>query len=449
MKKEDYESYASSLDTNDVTGMNVMKAVPIAGSQHITPDHLRSSTSIHPLAKFVDLDGTAKPPRWVIPGFVGHGVTVIAGAPGVGKTTAVLPLAMTAAGLHGAEELIPNHWRHVVYVTEDVEQVLRILAGIINFSKVGIDLELVRERLHLVEAVRLDPNYVAEVGASYREKFTRLVDGIEVMPLVVLDTKSAVLAVENENDNSQASAMMAVLKQGFDGLPVWLIGHIAKPNLNRSDVAALTTRGASAIDGDANQTIFLVLEKGHRFFLLGKVRFAPRWFELEIVGHTSQTFAKDEFGHEETVIMIWGIATPSNKSRKEAVKDAKASALKLEAAELRDAIRHEVQLAWETGHPLNRSGVKAKMSRNSQTVGTTIENLLSERWLYEVDVPANIRAVNSKRTFLINLTTIEHDNVISGGVLPAAKLMIPASWRKPVLTLVPTLNYKILKIDDE
>ena len=221
MKKEDYESYASSLDTNDFQGMNVMKAVPIAGSQHITPDQQRSSTSIHPLAKFVDLDGTAKPPRWVIPGFVGHGVTVIAGAPGVGKTTAVLPLAMTAAGLHGAEELIPNQWRHVVYVTEDVEQVLRILAGIINFSKFGIDLELVRERLHLVEAVRLDPNYVAEVGASYREKFTRLVDGIEVMPLVVLDTKSAVLAVENENDNSQASAMMAVLKQGFDGLWVF------------------------------------------------------------------------------------------------------------------------------------------------------------------------------------------------------------------------------------
>ena len=147
-----------------------------------------------------------------------------------------------------------------------------------------------------MEAVRLDPTYVAKVGANYREKFTRLVDGVEVMPLVVLDTKSAVLAVESENDNSQASEMMAVLKQGFDGLPVWLVGHVAKPNLNRSDAASLTTRGASAIDGDANQTIFLVLEKGQRFFLLGKVRFAPWWFELEIMSYTSQTFTKDEFG---------------------------------------------------------------------------------------------------------------------------------------------------------
>ena len=332
-----------------------------------------------------------------------------------------------------------------MYVTEDVEQVHRILAGIINFSKLGIDIELARERLHIVEAVRLDPTYVAQVGASYREKFTRLVDGVEVMPLVVLDTKSAVLAVESENDNSQASEMMAVLKQGFDGLPVWLVGHVAKPNLNRSEVAALTTRGASAIDGDANQTIFLVLEKGQRFFLLGKVRFAPRWFELEIVSYSSQTFTKDEFGREETVVMIWGITTPSNKSRKEAVREAKESALKLKASELRDAIRDAVQVAWQTGNPLNRSGVRAKLSRNTQTVGTTIENLLSERLLYEVDVPAKIRAVNSKKAFLINLTTVEHDIVMFGGALPAAKLLIPVSWQKPEVSLVPALHSEQLK----
>ena len=439
MKNQYYESFAASLDADAGLGLNVKTGEPL----------VCGAVDIHPLAKFVDFDGKAKPPRWVIPGFVGHGVTVVAGAPGVGKTTAILPLAMTAAGLHGDEALMPNQWRHVVYVTEDLEQVLRILAGIINFSNLGIDIELARERLHIVEAVRLDPTYVAKVGANYREKFTRLVDGVEVMPLVVLDTKSAVLAVESENDNSQASEMMAVLKQGFDGLPVWLVGHVAKPNLNRSDVASLTTRGASAIDGDANQTIFLVLEKGQRFFLLGKVRFAPRWFELEIVSHTSQTFAKDEFGREETVVMIWGIATPSNKSRKEAVREAKESALNLEASKLRDSIRDAVQLAWQTGNPLNRGGVRAKLSRNAQTVSTTIENLLSERWLYEVEVPAKFRAVNSKKAFLINLTTVEHDIVMSGGAIPAAKLVIPASWQKPVVSLVPAPNSKILEVDYE
>ena len=56
--------------------------------------------------------------------------------------------------------------------------------------------------------MRLDPSFLASVGTTYREKFTRTVSGVEILPLVVLDTKSAVLAIENENDNSEASAMM-------------------------------------------------------------------------------------------------------------------------------------------------------------------------------------------------------------------------------------------------
>jgi hypothetical protein len=95
---------------------------------------------LHPLARFLDFDGTAKPPRWVIPGFIGHGVVVVAGAHGVGKTTAILPLALVAAGLHG-DQLMPRQWRHVVYITEDVEQARRILSGVVRHSNLGISLE--------------------------------------------------------------------------------------------------------------------------------------------------------------------------------------------------------------------------------------------------------------------------------------------------------------------
>ena len=147
--------------------------------------------------------------------------------------------------------------------------------------------------------------------------------------------------------------------------------------------------------------------------------------------------------------MIWGIATPSNKSLKEAVKEAKENALKEDASELRQAVREAVQIAWQTDQPLNRSGVRAKLNRNAQTVSTMIENLLSERWLYEVDVPAKIRAVNSKKAFLINLTTVEHDIVMSSGVLPAAKLVIPASWQIPVVSLVPARDSKPIEFDHE
>lgn len=394
-------------------------------------------SNVHQLANFVDIEGRPKPPRWVIPGFIGHGVTVISGAHGVGKTTALLSLAMTAAGLHG-DELLPCHWRHVVYITEDVEQVRRILAGIVG--DLNISLDLIRKRLHIVEAVRLDPTRVAAVGTTYRAQFNRTVQGVDVLPLVVLDTKSAVLALENENDNSEASYMMSALKQGFDGLPVWLIGHVAKPNVGRAEVAALSTRGASAIEGDANQTIFLVQEGERRYLLLGKTRFEPRWRELEITSFTSQTTEPDEFGNWEIVEMRWGIAAPAERSRKAATEQATEQRRKDDEARLRQDIRDAVDEAWLLGHPLNRAGIKSKIRRKKSEVVAMIENLLSERWLYEVDVPAKFRAVNSKKAFLVNLTTEEHEAVLAGSALPDSKLVIPDSWKKQAIPPVPDVD---------
>lgn len=440
------EGWPDNSDINDLFnspdgGFDVVQALLEAATEPPKPE-----PKVHPLARYVDIDGTAKPPRWVLPGFIGHGVTVIAGAHGVGKTTALLPLAMTAAGLHG-DDLMPRQWRHVVYVTEDVEQARRILAGVTLHSNLGIDLGLVRERVHIVEAVRLDPVFVASVGATYREQFTRTVENVEVLPLVVLDTKSAVLALDNENDNSEASRMMAALKQGFDGLPVWLIGHVAKANLTRND--ALTSRGASAIEGDANQTMFLIREGESRYLVQGKTRFEARWPELEITSYTAQTVEPDEFGNMEAVMLRWGIAAPAQQSRKEAAEQAAEQQRKEDETSLRQDIRDAVEVAWLAGNPLNRAGVKAKVRRKTSDVVAMLENLLSERWLFEVTVPAKVRIVNSKAAFLVNLTTEEHEAVLDGGGLPDAKQVIPASWQKEPIPLVPAPESEAVEVDHE
>ncbi|MBK9441304.1 MAG: AAA family ATPase [Comamonadaceae bacterium] len=397
------ECEPDNFDVNDLfirDGFDVVAALLESATEPPKPE-----PKVHPLARYVDIDGTAKPPRWVIPGFIGHGVVVIAGAHGVGKTTALLPLALTAAGLHG-DDLMPRQWRHVVYVTEDVEQARRIVSGIVGHSNLGISLDLVRERLHIVEAVRLGAEFVASVGKTYREQFTRIVDSVEVLPLVVLDTKSAVLALDNENDNAEASRMMAALKQGFDGLPVWLIGHVAKANLTRTD--ALTSRGASAIEADANQTMFLIREGESRYLVLGKTRFEAWWPELEIVSNTAQTPALDEFGNVETIVMRWGIAAPAKQSRKDASEQAAEQQRKDDEATLRQDIRDAVQVAWVAGNPLNREGIKSKLNRKAQTVLATVENLLHERWLHEVFVPAKERLHPRKSAFFVNLSTEEH-----------------------------------------
>ncbi len=285
--------------------------------------------------------------------------------------------------------------------------------------------------------MRLSPADVATVGSTYRKQFARDVGGVEVLPLVVFDTKSAVMALESENDNSEASGMMAALKQGFDGLPVWLIGHVAKATLTRSDVASLSSRGASAIEGDANQTMFLVRDGDIRFLVLGKVRFEPKWQELQITSRTACTMECDEFGNPEEVVMRWGIAAPAQQTRQEASKQAAGLQRKQDEAIRRQEVRDAVETAWQLGNPLNRSGVKAKIGGNSLAVGRIIENLLNEQWLIEVPVPSNLRTISSRAAFFVNLTTEEHEAILSGKSLPDAKLTVPSSWQKKEIPLVP------------
>ncbi len=426
----------ANFDANDYALREGFDALEVLLSRASEPP--KPEPTVHPLARYVDLDTEPMAPRFVIPGFIGYGLVIFAGTHGVGKTTTLLPLAMVAAGLHGhGDPLAPKHWRHVVYITEDTEQARRIVAGIVKFGGLGLEVGTVRERLHIVEARRLEPAYVAEVATTYREQFARTVDGVEVPPLVVMDTKSAVFSIEEENSNSEASAIVAMLKQSFQSLPVWLVGHVAKASMSRSDVAGLSLRGAGAFEGDANQTLYLVKEGEARYLVRGKTRFEAEWPELQIESKTAATMARDEYGDPQAVTLRWGIASPPEQSRKEAREQAQEATRKAEAAALRDEVRDVIEVAWMGGLPLNREGVKAKVKRNRAEVTDTIENLLAERWLHEVAVPARERTNPKRAAYLVNLTTEEHEAARRGEGWPAAKLEVPASWRKPAAPSVP------------
>lgn len=398
----------------------------------------RAAGDAHPLAQFVEFDTTPRAVRWVIPGVIEHGVVTISGARGVGKTTCILPLAMTAAGLHAADDpMAPKHWRHVVYIVEHVEQAQRIVAGMVEHGGLGIRAEDVRERLHIVEARRLDPAYVAQVGKLYAERFKRTVNGVDLLPLVVIDTKAAVLALENENDNSEGSRAVYALKQGFSGLPTWIIGHIAKAQFGRTDVAALSDRGAGSFEADAIQNAYLVQEDEARYLLLGKRRFEPRWPELQVASHMAAVTAYDEWGDPETTTLRWGIVTPPDISRHEARQEAQEAAERERLGDMREAIMNEVQVAWQAGNPISKNGLKSRVSGRAADVGRQVESLLSEGWLYEVEVPRGQRMNNNKARFLVKLDTPEHDEFMRSGTVPAAKLAIPQSWRKTGIPSVP------------
>lgn len=410
----------------------------------------RAAVDAHPLAQFVEFDTTPRAVRWIIPGVIEHGVVTISGARGVGKTTCILPLAMTAAGLHGpGDPLAPKHWRHVVYIVEHVEQAQRIVAGMVEHGNLGIRAEDVRERLHIVEARRLDPAHVAQVGKLYRERFTRIVHGVELLPLVVLDTKAAVLELDNENDNSEASRAMAALKQGFAGLPTWIIGHVAKTQFGRSDIGSLSDRGASAFESDAIQNAYLVQEGEQRYLSLGKKRFEPKWPELQVVSHMATVTAHDEWGDSETTTLRWGILTPPDMSRQEARQEAQKVAKKERRGDMRESVLDAVQVAWQAGNPLSKTGVKTTVRDFKKSdIWTEVEALIAEGWLHEVEVPQRWR-IGSKARFLIRLDTPEHDDFMRSGSVPASKLVIPDSWKKPSKPPVPEFEVENTENDDQ
>lgn len=393
----------------------------------------------HPLTKIVDLSAQPKPPNWVLPNFIAEGLVMIAGGHGVGKTTVLLPLAMAVAGVHSKDyTLAPKHWRHVVYITEDIHQAQRIMTGYgehLDWNNKDI-FQNMRERVHVVEACRMSAQKVARAGAFYREKFSRTVtttatDGqeytAELLPLIVIDTMAATIELENENDNSEASQAVAALKQQFEGLPTWIVGHVAKANLGRSE--SVTLRGAGAFEADANQVLYLVKEDNSRWLVRGKTRFESPWQELEIKSDHRIITVTNQFGDVEELVLRWSIASPPDNSRAERAEKAKTERDQLEAEELKRVILTNVAQRYAAGSPLNKTALRDVTGRSAAITSNAIATLIADAWLHEIEVPAKERLKN-KHSFLVALDDQERAEFLEIGIIPEAKQWIPESWKK-------------------
>jgi hypothetical protein len=410
----------------------------VSGEEEIDPDTGEIKKKIHPLAKFLKCGTEPMTPDWVIPGLIAEGIVTISGAAGVGKTTVLLPLAMTAAGLHEwCYELAPepDRWRHVIYIVEDIAQANRILAGMLSAQDQGLNKDTVGERFHLVEAMRMDAAEAVKVGKLYRERYSRIVDGVEIKPLVVIDTRSATLAVDNENDNAEAGRVVGALKQRFEGLPTWMIGHLAKGIVNRNSVAELSSRGAGAIEADANQNMYIVKEgdavDSPRYLVLGKTRFEANWPELAIQSYTAPAMGVDRWGKKSPIVLRWAIASPGLRTRTQAKAAAQEAARAEADAELREEILGAVATAWADKQPLNKGAVRDVVKRANKTVVSTVDGLLASGHLYQVEIPEKDRLVRTRGAFLVQLNDEEREEFIRSGTVPAAKLVVPPSWGKP------------------
>lgn len=313
-----------------------------------------------------DLD-VIEPVEFVIDGFHATGITIVAGASGIGKTSLLVPLYAHAAHLcPDNSELKPLIRRKVVYVSEDPEQVKRILIGMRTKGGINRTQKEFGEWFILKRAVRLDPVDIANTINNYRDRYgytteNQFGEPYFVSPLIVLDTSNATINLENENDNSEVGQAVAKLKGAVgDHTPLVIVAHVAKA-LTRADIKQIDPRGAGAWVGDVRAVQFVFQEKAEneRYLALGKRRFEADFTEIAF---ESKSYVEEIITPQGTIQRIpirYSTASRGSKeSRKISTERAEEAAHNQKTAEIRRKIIEEVERRVDRGDEIiSKSGV--------------------------------------------------------------------------------------------
>jgi hypothetical protein len=262
--------------------------------------------------------GQIKPIRYMVKGFWAHSFMVLAGQPGIGKTTAVISLCMVMAGLQAKDcELTATKKRKTIIVTEDSDQVERTLTGYARHY--GISAKSLSQWFVIIDAKRSN---VKDLLMLAHNVIHHTIDNVR--PLLVLDTANATMDIDNENDNSEVGAYIAALKQTIYiqlDTPVCIITHTNK-TISKSDSDA-TARGASAFTGDATLTgILFEDETKTRYMRLVKTRYQPNFREIKFQSDVFADTVLDEDGDiQEQMVLLVVPAMSSEDDRRQAAND--------------------------------------------------------------------------------------------------------------------------------
>lgn len=271
-----------------------------------------------------------KPIEFCIDGFIANKATVIAGPPGVGKTSLLVPLACVAAGLVGdSTDLKATLRRRVAYVTEDPEQVERVLYGMHKHGFVNCSNEEFKYWFDIIPAKRAPAEKVARFIENLRESKRVTAppeqNGFQVEPLIVLDTSNATLDLDNENDNSEAGKAIALAKESLGSAALWIVAHTSKV-ADRRDIEKMSARGAGAFEGDVNAVAYLIKTENVRFIVLGKRRFEALFVEVKFQSEAHHEKVMTDWGVEQEVAYRYGLPTIAGHGERVEIQERSLSA---------------------------------------------------------------------------------------------------------------------------
>jgi hypothetical protein len=256
------------------------------------------------------------PIDYLIEGFLAHSFFILAGQPGVGKTTAVLSMCMVMAGfsVEGCE-IHAKKKRKSIIVTEDSDQIIRTLFAYSKHYKI----QNLNDWFVVIDARRSNVKDLLRLAHNI-ERHT--VNGIK--PLLVLDTANATMDIDNENDNSEVGSYIAAIKQTIfvqQKAPVFILTH-ANKTISRQDSDAMA-RGASAFTGDATLTGVLFMdEDNQRYLKLTKTRYEPAFREIKFDSITFPEVVITPAGDLQEIICRVAIPAMSSEQDRMAAKQS-------------------------------------------------------------------------------------------------------------------------------
>ena len=262
------------------------------------------------------------PIDYLIEGFMAHSFFILAGQPGVGKTTAVLSMCMVMAGfsVEGCE-IHAKKKRKSIIVTEDSDQIIRTLFAYSKHYKINN----LNDWFVVIDARRSNVKDLLRLAHNI-ERHT--VNGIR--PLLVLDTANATMDIDNENDNSEVGAYIAAIKQTIfvqQKAPVCILTHTNK-TISRQDSDAMA-RGASAFTGDATLTGVLFMdEDNQRYLKLTKTRYEPTFREIKFDSITFPELVTTAAGDLQEIICRVAIPAMSSEQDRMAARQSQQDSAK-------------------------------------------------------------------------------------------------------------------------
>jgi hypothetical protein len=335
--------------------------------------------------------------EYIYDDFMSTGVNVVAGAPGVGKTTLIVPMALAAAHLCPVDyALKPAVRRNVIIITESVVQVQRVIYSLYSWGYTGMSVADFDERVRVVSAQRLDPKIVSQVAEEYKTWTVEneKADGTwyTALPLVVFDTANAVFDLENENDNAEVGRAMAYIKQSFAAFPIIIVSHTAKV-LGSGESDYLSPRGASAWTGDA-QGVYTVFKDGEtqeapRVLKATKVRFPTAYPELTFDLVSNKENHKDVLGYDKEIWFSHSVARPLKACERVQLKEDRKEQREQEqwqriCNDLLDLVRRDPgkSRSYYERLAVAQGGVKCSQERKERA----IESLLNDGSLQRIEL---------------------------------------------------------------